>query len=48
MLIAMFAVTQAVGIGLCVGALVMHSTQWARRAPDFRRGLQSAAAAMPH
>jgi hypothetical protein len=47
MLIAMFAVTQAVGIGLCVGALVMHSTEWARRAPDVRRGVESAGPAMP-
>jgi hypothetical protein len=42
MLIAMFAVTQAVGIGLCVGALVMHSTELVRRAPDVRRGVHSA------
>ena len=48
MLIAMFAVTQAVGIGLCVGALVMHATKRAPRAPDFRRGLGSAGAAIPH
>jgi hypothetical protein len=48
MLIAMFAVTQAVGIGLCVGALVMHSTEFARRSPDVRRGVHSAGPAMPH
>jgi hypothetical protein len=30
MLIAMFAVTQAVAIGLCVGALVMHPTETRR------------------
>ena len=46
MLIALFAVTQAVGIGLCVGALVMHSTELARRAPDFRRGIRSAGSAL--
>jgi hypothetical protein len=48
MLIAMFAVTQAVGIGLCVGALVMHSIELARRTPDFRRGVENAGPAMPH
>jgi hypothetical protein len=47
MLIAMFAVTQALGIGLCVGALVMHSTEWARRAPDLRRGVHHAGPAVP-
>jgi hypothetical protein len=44
MLIAMFAVTQAVGIGLCVGALMMHSTELARRT----RAVENAGAAMPH
>jgi threonine aldolase len=47
MLIAMFAVTQAVGIGFCVGALVMHSTELARRAPHVRRAVQRAGPAMP-